>query len=66
MKKSWKTTAAGALAALGGLLVATAGFFEVNSGGFGGILFAAGSFLTAYFARDDDVSSEGARASKAS
>jgi len=59
MIKSWKTTLAGALAALGAFFL-TQDFAGAQF--IGAILAAAGPFFTGLFARDNDVSSEDAGA----
>ena len=59
--KSWKTTVAGAIAAVGTYLVANeTGIAHV----IGQILVGAGPFLLGLFARDNNVTSEAAGAKK--
>lgn len=56
MNKSWKTTVAGAVAALGVYLSTQTQFYWAPISG--QILTALGTFLTGFLARDHGVSSE--------
>lgn len=56
--KSWKTTLAGALAALGAYFSSQEGALKI----LGTVLMALGSLLTGIFARDNTVTSEKAGA----
>lgn len=59
MKASWKTTAGGILAAIGGILATAAmpdGYIWINTGG--SVLASVGTLIIGATARDNDVSSE--------
>ena len=58
-KKSWKTTIAGLLAAVGAALSQSD---DATLKSIGGVLAPIGAFLTGVFARDNNVSSEQAGA----
>lgn len=60
-KKSWKTTVAGLLAAIGAVLAKSD---DHTLSTIGGILVPAGALLTGMFARDNNVTSEQAGAGK--